>query len=124
MLCRVTVAYRVGEIHDKNGFWKFEPGKAPKLLVPGDVLSPSISSDGKWALLAMLPKNKASWAEPNVLVRVNLSSGEVLRSLCRRQTRLSRLLTFPNREGFLLIVQRTCLPIVISQWDRTIPNTG
>ena len=76
MLSRGSVAYRVGEIHDKSGLWRFEAGKASKLIVSGDVLSPAISNDGKWALFA---KSKGSWVDPNGLVRVNLSSGEVFR---------------------------------------------
>lgn len=76
MLSHGDIAYRVGEHQDKSGFWKFERGKAPKLLVSGDVLSPAIDNNGEWALLA---KSKGSWVEPNGLVRVNLASGGVLR---------------------------------------------
>ena len=71
-LSKGPIAYRVGYSGDKKGFWKFVPGAPPKLLVEGNILSPVLSNDGKWALLA---KNQGSWAEPNIIVQVNLSTG-------------------------------------------------
>ncbi len=98
MLSRGAVAYRVGEIHDKRGFWRFEAGKAPKLLVAGDVLSPAVSNDGKWALLA---KSSKSSANPNVLVRVNLSSGEMLRVYVPEADTLEPVAYVPEQRRFL-----------------------
>jgi hypothetical protein len=98
MLSRGDIAYRVGEHHDKSGFWKFERGKAPKLLVSGDVLAPAISDDGKWALLA---KSHGSWAEPNGLVRVNLSSGEVSSVDVPEADTLEPIAYVPSQKRFL-----------------------
>ena len=98
MLSHGDIAYRVGEHHDKSGFWKFERGKAPKLLVSGDVLSPAIDNDGKWALLA---KSKGSWVEPNGLVRVNLASGDVLRVDVPEADTLEPIAYVPEQRRFL-----------------------
>jgi hypothetical protein len=98
MLSRGAVVYRVGELHDKSGFWRFEAGRAPKLLVSGDVLAPAISEDGKWALLA---KSHGSWVDPNGLVRVNLSSGEVLSVDVPEADTLEPIAYVPEQKRFL-----------------------
>jgi hypothetical protein len=98
MLSRGDIAYRVGEHHDKSGFWKFERGKAPKLLVSGDVLAPAISDDGKWALLA---KSHGSWVEPNGLVRLNLSSGVVFSVDVPEADTLEPIEYVPEQKRFL-----------------------
>jgi hypothetical protein len=101
MLSRGAVAYRVGDLDDKSGFWRFEPGKPPKLLVSGDVLSPAISTDGNWALLAFSDKSKRSWAEPNSLIRANLSSGKVLRVDVPEADTLDPVVYVPEQGRFL-----------------------
>jgi hypothetical protein len=98
MLSQGTVAYRVGDLHDKSGFWRFQAGKAPKLLVSGDVLAPAISDNGKWALLA---KSHGSWVDPNGLVRVNLSSGEVLPVGVPEADTLEPMAYVPEQKRFL-----------------------
>jgi hypothetical protein len=98
MLSRGAVVYRVGELHDKSGFWSFEAGKAPKLVVSGDVLAPAISGDGKWALLA---KSQGSWVDPNGLVRVNLSSGEILSVDVPEADTLEPIAYVPEQKRFL-----------------------
>ena len=99
MLSRGAVAYRVGELHDKSGFWRFEAGKAPKLLLLGDVLAPAISDDGKWALLS---KSHGSWVDPNGLVRVSLSSGEVLHVDVPEADTLEPIAYVAEQKGFLV----------------------
>jgi hypothetical protein len=98
MLSCGAIAYRVGEFHDKSGFWKFEPGKPPKLLFSADVLSPAISTDCKWALLA---KSKGSWVEPNTLVRVDLSNGKVLAVAVPEADTLEPVAYVPEQRRFL-----------------------
>lgn len=67
--------YRAGEFQEKQGFWKFQAGKEPKLLA-ADVFSPAVSDDGKWAILA---KSSGSSAHTFAVVRMNLASGAMLR---------------------------------------------
>lgn len=71
VLTQGSATYRVGEFQKRQGFWKFEPGKEPKLLA-ADLFSPAISDDGKWAILA---KSNGSSAHTFALVRMNLGSG-------------------------------------------------
>lgn len=73
-LTQGSATYRAGEFQGTQGFWKFEPGKEPKLLA-ADVYSPAVSDDGKWAILA---KNNGSSVQTFALVRMNLASGAML----------------------------------------------
>jgi hypothetical protein len=100
MLSVGTSVYRegTGENHTKKGFWKFEPEKAPALLVSGNVSCPAISANGKWALLA---KVKGTWANPNILVRVNLTSGEELNVHIPEADTLTPIAYIPELQRFL-----------------------
>jgi len=102
MLTQTTAAYRVGEFRNKQGFWRFEAGKNPKLLVT-DVQSPAVSSDGKWALLA---KSTGSWVEPNVVVRVNLASGAVLPVAIPKADTLNPIAYISERKQFLVVREK------------------
>jgi len=73
-LTQGSATYRAGEFQEKQGFWKFEAGKEPKLLAK-DVFSPAISEDGKWAILT---KSNGSSEHTSTVVRMNLASGATL----------------------------------------------
>jgi hypothetical protein len=68
--------YRVAQWKGKEGFWRCAAGKAPVLLVEGNVGTPVVTPDGKWALIA---KTDTDWSKPNYVLRVDLATGQVYR---------------------------------------------
>jgi hypothetical protein len=65
--------YRVANWNHKDGLWLFQRGQDPKLVIEGRFAWPVITPDGNWALLAQSEK---TWAEPSLVVRVDLASGQ------------------------------------------------
>jgi len=98
-LTRGSATYRVGEFQEKQGLWKFQVGKKPKLIA-GDVFSPIISSDGNWAVLT---KSTNSPAHTVVAVRVNLRSGSILPVEIPEADSIQAISYVPEQQRFLIV---------------------
>jgi len=93
--------YRLAEWNEKTGLWLFARGQQPKLIIEGNFLWPVITPDGKWALLAQC---KNTWAEPNFVVRVNLTTGKSFRLDIPEADRIKPL-TYVAAHGRVLVVR-------------------
>jgi len=95
------MTYRLAELNDKSGLWQFARGQEPKLIIEGEFLWPVITPDGKWALLAGC---KDTWAQPNFVMRVDLSTGKSFRLDIPEADKIKPL-TYVSARGAVLVVR-------------------
>jgi hypothetical protein len=65
-----------GRHQDKKGLWRYVKNKEPELIAEGEFSGELVSPDGRWCVAAK-SANGRGWAEPNTMVRIQLSTKEV-----------------------------------------------
>jgi hypothetical protein len=89
-----------GRFRDVNGLWLCHPGKEPELIAKGTYLWELVSPDGKWCVAAK--PTGGTWAEPNVVVRINLDTKQELPVLLEEADDLWPVAFFPVHGKFLI----------------------
>ncbi|QJE96267.1 hypothetical protein [Luteolibacter luteus] len=103
-----------GNFRDIGGLWLCRRGEEPELVVKGTFLWELVSADGKWCVAAKATGD--TWADPNVVVRINLETKQELPVLLEKADDLWPVAFFPAHGKFLI---RRAGQVAISEEDQS-----
>jgi hypothetical protein len=100
---------RVGKFGETEGMWLFRKGEAPQLIATGTFSGAQVSPDGKWCVAAKAAEGRY-WDEPNGVVRVNLSTHQMIPVPLKNADSFYVVTYLSTKGGFLLRRQRDSFP--------------
>ena len=91
----------VGKIDSNEGIWSFRKNESPELIAKGDFIEPLATPDGKWCVVPKTQDGKM-WDAPNGVVRINLTTKEVIPVALEPTDTFDVLTYLPKKGRFLL----------------------